>query len=82
MSRGKLVVLRLAIFAAFPSLVLYLAWRDVPAWALVCAWIATFIFLTVGSRGRLPLTCRYCGKGVKIGASVCHHCGREQQQTA
>lgn len=72
-------MLRLAIFAAFPSLLLWLAWREVPAWLVILTWALTFAVLTLGSRGRLPLTCKFCGKGVKIGASHCHHCGREQQ---
>ena len=68
---------RLAVLACFFPLVLWLAWRDVPSWAVVCTWTLAFAFLALASRGRSTLKCPYCGKGVKIGATHCHHCGRQ-----
>jgi hypothetical protein len=37
------------------------------------AFVPIFLLLITSSTARCP----HCGKAVKIGASVCHHCGRD-----
>lgn len=60
----------------FP-LLLVLVWDDAPRWAILVAWGIGFAALgAMWLGGRLVLNCPYCGKGVKIGATHCHHCGR------
>jgi hypothetical protein len=39
--------------------------------------VAAFAVLYVGIASTTVLYCPHCFKGVKMGASVCHHCGRE-----
>jgi hypothetical protein len=38
--------------------------------------IAAAAFILMFSSGRTALKCPYCRKRVKLGATVCHHCGR------
>lgn len=42
--------------------------------------VVLFVLLTLGSVGKLK--CQYCRKRVKLGASVCHHCGRDVKSWA
>lgn len=48
--------------------------------AMWLVWMLFIIFLVLGvvaNAGKFK--CPYCAKRVKLGASVCHHCGRTVQ---
>ena len=65
-------------FAFIFPLLLVIMWRGAPPWAVIGAWVVGFSLLGYGwYHGRLVLHCPYCGKGVRIGATHCHHCGRQ-----
>ncbi len=64
-------------FAFLFPLALVILWSDAPKWAILGAWVVGFgliAFAVFG--GGMVLNCPYCGKGVKFGATACHHCGR------
>jgi hypothetical protein len=47
--------------------------------ALACVVFAVVFMagvLIFAQTGVEPFHCPYCGKGLRTGASVCHHCGR------
>lgn len=63
--------------ALFPLLVVLL-WDDAPEWVVLGAWAVGGAIVLVGLfGGRLVPSCPFCGKGVKLGATHCHHCGRQ-----
>lgn len=71
-------MIRLVAFVAIFPLLVALLWEDAPRWAILGAWGIGVAVLLVGyARGRLVTSCPFCGKGVKIGATHCHHCGRQ-----
>lgn len=63
-----LLVMYAVLYALFDESSVIAAAITIPL-ALIVAWG----FMS----GQLRATCPYCRKSVKLGASVCHHCGRE-----
>ena len=71
-------MLRLVAVAGLAPLLVVIAWPDAPDWLILAGWgVGALLLLGVYRRGRLVLSCPYCGKRVKVGASHCHHCGRQ-----
>lgn len=76
-------MIRLLAVAAMPPLLIVLAWENAPEAAIWAGWVIGAGILALGWwRGTLVLKCPYCGKRVKIGAQVCHHCGRTVTNTS
>jgi predicted amidophosphoribosyltransferase len=48
--------------------------------AIVPIFVVLFVLIAANNIGKLK--CPYCGKRVKIGAGVCHHCGRDVKSYA
>lgn len=82
---GNLFSIRFYLLSAFSAFLVGI----LPMWALsalgvpdgVTVWVFWilmavfgFLYLTLGDE----LDCPACGKNVKIGYDVCHHCGHEQ----
>lgn len=66
----------------FRSIILAVIGAALVAWIPVVGEVlAVIVFLIVFGAGLLVeseggFRCPYCGKGLRIGASACHHCGR------
>lgn len=61
------------VLAAVVSSLLHLGGGGATALFVVFMGLALFSLAT----GRIALRCPSCRKRVKIGATACHHCGRE-----
>ena len=70
-------MIRIFLSALVLPILLAIVWHGVPPWVLILA----FLLGLAGAaapllRGQSSLKCPYCRKRVKLGATVCHHCGR------
>lgn len=73
-------MIRLVAFAALIPLVIVLLWEDAPSWVVLAGWgVGAGLLILAWQRHRLVLNCPHCGKGMKLGATTCHHCGRDAQ---
>ena len=51
---------------------------NAPPAVLMLVFVGTLALVSIAVlTGRTPLRCPHCGKRVKIGSTVCHHCGRD-----
>lgn len=56
---------------------LLLVWRDAPDAFILAGWVVGIgLVVTAWWQQRLAFSCPHCGKNVKLGYSICHHCGR------
>ena len=64
----------IGVFFASLVIALFIGFIFSPA-AVVPAFVILFALIAVANLGKLK--CPYCHKRVKLGARVCHHCGRD-----
>lgn len=62
------------VFAALLG-ALFVGWIFNSSAAVFPAFVVLAIVIGLANAGKLK--CPYCRKRVKLGASVCHHCGRD-----
>ncbi|MGA2387662.1 MAG: hypothetical protein ABSF97_01800 [Candidatus Sulfotelmatobacter sp.] len=62
------------VFAALLGGVM-IGWIFNSSAAVIPAFVVLAVVIALANVGKLK--CPYCRKSVKLGASVCHHCGRE-----
>ena len=75
-------MIRLFFLAMLAPIALALLWQDAPEWLLTASFVVVLgAFVAAWATGRIALRCPYCRKRVKIGATHCHHCGREAVRT-
>lgn len=70
-------MVRVVVAALALPVVVAVVWNGAPSWLLAILFLVGLA--ATGApllRGESSLRCPHCRKRVKLGATVCHHCGR------